>query len=291
MERTEKIGLGIATAAHVLLFGALSSTLLYTPDPLKLNSPPIDISMVDEVALHSTAPKVSFDPPPPSEAPEKGPTEEAAPAPAPKPEPEVVPAPTPPPKPSPPKQQVEKPKPQPKPKPAAPPKAVEKPKPVKETPKAAPTKPAVVAGKGKTERPRGSLLGNDFLKGIQTEAPAKPAKPAPTPAAAIGPAQKSALDAEIRRQIKPYWKAPTGSDVEQLRTIIAVDLNRDGSISGVPEAVETTGQTDSNRGQVKLHQELAIKSIKLAAPFKLPANLYDNGWQSLRIAFDKRLSQ
>jgi hypothetical protein len=42
---------------------------------------------------------------------------------------------------------------------------------------------------------------------------------------------------------------------------------------------------------VKLHQELAVKAIRLAAPFKLPADLYDNGWQSLRIAFDKRLSQ
>jgi outer membrane biosynthesis protein TonB len=290
MERTEKIGLGIATAAHVLLFGALSSSLLYTPDPLKLNSPPIDISMVDEVALHSTAPKVSFDPPPPSEAPEKGPTEEAAPAPAPKPESEIVPAP-PPPKPAPPKQQVEKPKPQPKPKPAAPPKTVEKAKPVKEKPKTEQAKPAAVTGKGKTARPRGSLLGNDFLKGIQTEAPAKPVKSAATPAAAVGPAQKAALDAEIRRQIKPYWKAPTGSDVELLRTIVAVDLNRDGSISGTPQAVETSGQTASNRGQVQLHQELAIKAIKLAAPFKLPADLYDNGWQSLRIAFDKRLSQ
>jgi outer membrane biosynthesis protein TonB len=291
MERTEKIGLGIATAAHVLLFAALSSNLLFKPKPLKLNSPPIDISMVDEVALHSTAPKVSFDPPPPSEAPEKGPTEEAAPAPAPKPEPEVAPAP-PPPKPSPPKQTVEKPKPKPvPPKPAAPPKAAEKPKPVKGKPKTETAKPAAIAGKGKTERPRGSLLGNDFLKGIQTEAPAKPVKAAATPAAAVGPAQKAALDAEIRRQIKPYWKAPTGSDVEQLRTIVAVDLNRDGSISGVPQAVETTGQTASNRGQVQLHQELAIKAIKLAAPFKLPADLYANGWQSLRIAFDKRLSQ
>jgi outer membrane biosynthesis protein TonB len=289
MERTEKIGLGIATAAHVLLFGALSTTFLATPNPLKLNSPPIDVSMVDEVALHSTAPRVSFEPPPPSEAPEKGPTEEAAPAPAPRQvEPDVVPAP-PPPKPSPPKQEAEKPKP--KPKPTTPPKPAEKPKPVKEKPKADPAKPATAAGKGKTERPRGSILGKDFLKGIQTETPARaPPKPAATPAAAIGPAQKSALDAEIRRQIKPYWKAPTGSDVEQLRTIVAVDLNRDGSISGSPEIVETTGQTASNRGQVQLHQELAIKAIKLAAPFKLPPDLYD-GWQSLRIAFDKRLSQ
>lgn len=292
MERTEKIGLGIATAAHVLLFGLLSSNFLPSPNPLKLNTPPIDVSMVDEVALHSTAPKVSFEPPPPSEAPEKGPTEEAAPAPAPKPEPEETPAPPPPkPTPAPPKQDAEKPKAKPKPEKPAPPKAAPKPKPEKEKPKVEEKKPATAAGKGKTDRPRGSLLGKDFLKGIQTETPAKKPIAAATPASAVGPAQKAALDAEIRRQIKPYWKAPTGADVELLRTIVAVELNRDGSISGAPQAIETTGQNASNSAQVKLHQELAVKAIRLAAPFKLPADLYDNGWQSLRIAFDKRLSQ
>jgi outer membrane biosynthesis protein TonB len=285
MERTEKIGLGIATAAHVLLFGALSTTFLSTPNPLKLNSPPIDVSMVDEIAMQSAAPKISVEPPPPSQAPEKGPTEEAAPAPAPKEvEPEVVPAP-PPPKPAPPRKEVEKAKP----KPPAPAKAVEKPTPVKQKAKEAPAKPSASTAKGKTDRPRGSLLGDDFLKGIQTEAPAKPKAAAP-PATSIGPAQKAALDAEIRRQLKPYWKSPTGSEVEMLRTVVSVELNKDGSISGTPEIYETTGQTESNRAQVRLHQEQAIKAIKLASPFKLPADLYD-GWKSLRIAFDKRLSQ
>ncbi|HEX7783533.1 MAG TPA: cell envelope biogenesis protein TolA [Sphingobium sp.] len=285
MERTEKIGLGIATAAHVLLFGALSTTFLSTPNPLKLNSPPIDVSMVDEIAMQSAAPKISVEPPPPSQAPEKGPTEEAAPAPAPREvEPEVVPAP-PPPKPAPPRKEVEKAKP----KQPAPAKAVEKPKPVKEKPKEAPAKPSASTAKGKTDRPRGSLLGDDFLKGIQTEAPAKPKAVAP-PATSMGPAQKAALDAEIRRQLKPYWKSPTGSEVEMLRTVVSVELNKDGSISGTPQIYETTGQTESNRAQVRLHQEQAIKAIKLASPFKLPADLYD-GWKSLRIAFDKRLSQ
>jgi len=285
MERTEKIGLGIATAAHVLLFGALSTTFLSTPNPLKLNSPPIDVSMVDEIAMQSAAPKISVEPPPPSQAPEKGPTEEAAPAPAPKEvEPEVVPAP-PPPKPAPPRKEVEKAKP----KPPAPAKAVEKPTPVKQKAKEAPAKPSASTAKGKTDRPRGSLLGDDFLKGIQTEAPAKPKAAAP-PATSIGRAQKAALDAEIRRQLKPYWKSPTGSEVEMLRTVVSVELNKDGSISGTPEIYETTGQTESNRAQVRLHQEQAIKAIKLASPFKLPADLYD-GWKSLRIAFDKRLSQ
>ena len=102
MERTEKIGLGVATAGHVLLFGLLSAGFLATPNPLKLKTPPMEVSMVDEVALQSTAPKLSAEPPPPSVAPEQGPTQDAAPAPEPEPAPEPVPVP---------------PKPQPKPQP------------------------------------------------------------------------------------------------------------------------------------------------------------------------------
>lgn len=319
MERAEKIGLGVATAGHVLLFGLLSVGFLATPNPLKLNSPPMDVSLVDEVALKSAAPQVSTQPPPPSVAPDKGPTEDAAPAPqpepAPTPEPEPTPAP-PPPKPAPPKpvatpappkpapapakKEVAKPTPKPRPAPAkpaakpspqkpaaaaaAPAKAAQKP-----APKADAKAPARASGQGKADKPKGSLLGKDFLKGIDTEADA-PRKPAPPPAAAIGPAQKAALDAEIRRQVKPYWKSPTGADVEQLRTFVDVQLAQNGAIVGSPQIFNTTGITDSNRAQVKLHQELAIRAIKLAAPFKLPPDLYD-GWKSLRISFDKRLSQ
>lgn len=231
MERTEKIGLGVATAGHVLLFGLLSVGFLATPNPLKLKTPPMEVSMVDEVALQSTAPKLSAEPPPPSVAPEQGPTQDAAPAPEPEPAPEPVPVPPKPqpkptpappkpqpkaapakPKPAPPKKEVAKaaPKPKPAPEKPAPPK-----KPAPEKPKAtAPSKPAAKAstkpaaktparasGQGKADKPKGSLLGDDFLKGIDTSADAPRKPPAPAPATAMGPAQKAALDAELRRQI------------------------------------------------------------------------------------------
>lgn len=302
MERTEKIGLGVATAGHVLLFGLLSTGFLSTPNPLKLNSPPMDVSLVDEVDLKSAAPQISATAPPPSVAPETGETAEPAPSVAAPSEPVIAPPPPTPrpvPKPAPATKPVERAKPTPpapkpapaKAKTAKPTPAAEKTRaapPAKEKAKPAPTKPAATTGKGKADKPRGSLLGKDFLKGIQSETPA-PRNAAPA-ASVVGAKQKSALDAEIRRQLKPHWKAPTGADVEQLRTIVAVDLSPSGAIVGTPEAVDTTGVTASNRAQVKLHQELAVKAIRLAAPFKLPPDLYD-GWKSLRITFDKRLSQ
>jgi hypothetical protein len=308
MENTEKIGLGIATAGHVLLFGLLSAGFLATPNPLKLNSPPMDVSLVDEVDLKSTAPEISNTPPPPSQAPEQGPTQEAAPAPTPAPEPipapkpEPVPAP-PPPKPAPPKKDV----PKAKPKPPVPPKAAEKPKPKPEKTAPAPAKPkpapatqpakakpktdtpAKASGAGKADRPRGSLLGKDFLKGIESEAPAT--RPAPPPAAAMGPAQKSALDAEIRRQLKPHWKAPTGADADQLRTELRVQLSKDGAVIGTPQVIRQTGITPSNKAQAALHAEQAIKAVRLASPFKLPPQFYEQ-WKILEpLGFDRRLSQ
>lgn len=319
MERTEKIGLGIATAGHVLLFGVLSAGFLSTPNPLKLNSPPMDVSLVDEIALRSTAPQVSREPPPPSQAPELGPTEEPAPSPAseplpaPAPPPPPAPVPKPAPKPEPASRPVERAKPKPaptakpaerKPQPAkpAPPAARAKPAPAKEKPKAAAQKPAAkpapakpaakpaATGNGKAQTARGSRLGPDFLKGIESEAPARVPVPAAPAATSVGPRQKAALDAEIRRQLKPFWKAPTGADAEQLRTTVEFELTPSGALAGTPEVVGTTGITASNRAQVKLHQELAVKAVRLAAPFKLPPDLHEV-WKSLRIAFDKRLSQ
>lgn len=328
MERTEKIGLGVATAGHVLLFGLLSAGFLATPNPLKLKTPPMEVSMVDEVALQSTAPKLSAEPPPPSVAPEQGPTQDAAPAPEPEPAPEPVPVPPKPqpkptpappkpqpkaapakPKPAPPKKEVAKAAPKPKPKPAPEKPATPKkpaPKPTPEKPKAAaPSKPAAKAstkpavktparasGQGKADKPKGSLLGDDFLKGIDTSADAPRKPPAPAPATAMGPAQKAALDAELRRQLKPHWRPPSGADADRLVTLLEVRLDKSGAVIGTPEVIDQLGVTASNRPQAKLHAERAIQAVKLASPFRnMPPEFYDQ-WKWLRpLRFDARLNR
>lgn len=365
MERSEKIGLGVATAGHVLLFGLLSAGFLATPNPLKLKSPPMEVSLVDEVALQSTAPRVSNQPPPPSVAPEAGPTQDAAPAPAPKAAPPAEPEPKPEPKaePAPPKPQPPKPvpKPQPKPEPKVPPKVVKEspPKPadkpapkVKPVPKAAPkpkaaaekaapakvapkakpapakpaatpakspaksaakpastsgksststarsdakakgNAPAKASGQGKADKPKGSLLGKDFLKGIDTSADAPRAKAAPPAAATMGPQQKAALDAEIKRQLRPHWRPPSGADADRLVTLLEVRLDRNGAVIGTPQVIDQQGVTASNQPQAKLHAERAIQAVKLASPFRnLPDEFYEQ-WKWLRpLRFDARLNR
>lgn len=334
MERAEKIGLGIASAAHVLLFAALSTNWV-TPKPISLENKPIEVSIADAVDLQSMAPKLSETPPPPSPGEEEGPPEQAAPAPSesiaqpqpapappppapapkpkpvekpePKPVPKPEPKPTPKPTPKPP--EPAKPKPAATPAPKAPAKPVSKPAPPAKPAAKAPAKPEAkpstaktasasatdkgTGDKGTAAKSSGSKLKldtSDWMKSASrsTTPATKPSEGAP--ASAISAAQTSALNAEIRRQVKPHWKAPTGADVESLRTIVSVKLARDGSVIGTPQIVDTQGVTDSNRTQVRLHQEQAIKAVRLAAPFQLPAQFYST-WQSLQINFDKRLSQ
>lgn len=256
MDRADTIGLGVAGAGHVLLFAALSASWL-AADPITLDSAPIEISIADEVALQSAAQKIADAPPPPSSA------EDTV----------AEPDPTPPTPAA--RDAVAEPLPTPTPKPVAAPRQPQKP--------ATPTAPP---------KPKSSGLKLDTSDWLKPSAGANPqAKPADgAPASAIGTAQQSALAAEIRRQIKPFWKAPTGADADLLRTTLSVRLARDGALVGDPQIVSTTGQTASNRGQVRLHQEQALKAVRLAAPFRLPPDLYE-GWKSLSITVDRKLSQ
>lgn len=281
MPRAEATGLGVAVVGHALLFAVLSLGLIVAPKLVPPLTQPVDIEIVDEVGLQDTVPNPSRQEPAPSVAPEVGPpvepvvpelTPESTPVPLPK----VAPAPVPP--------KVAKPVPTPKPAPKifAP---VAKP-----APKAAPAGPprpklALDLSRPSAATPRGSRLGNDFLKGVSDRPTASTAQ---TPRAAAGPAVEASLAREVLRQLKPHWKAPTGADAEKLRTLLSIRLNPDGTVAAV-RVIETTGVTDSNRGQVRLHQEAAVKAVRLAAPFVLPTELYD-AWKVLEpVGFDKRL--
>lgn len=233
------------------------------------------------------------------------------PRPQPKPEPKPQPAPKPVPKPAPkPKPVAEKPAPEKAPPPKPKPAAVAAPE-VKKTPPAKPAaKPSTTeskttkaekatssssttketsksaAGAGKAEKPRGSRLGPNFLSGIADDTPNPPAKGASAP---LGAAEARALNAEITRQLKPYWRGPTGADVDQLVTILTWRLNRDGTIASGPTVVSQSGKTDTNRPQQQLHIEAAIRAVRAAAPFTLPPQFYDNWKYVEEFRFDKRL--
>jgi outer membrane biosynthesis protein TonB len=199
MSRTEKWALGGATIGHLLLFVGLS--LVWKgeqPKDLKM-SPPIDVSLVDEVALESTAP-AETEAPDQSVAPDQGTPEDAAPPEETAPEPEPQPAPAPPvpqPRPEPKPEPRPEPKPAPKPQPA--PKPVPKPQPPKPKPAPAP-KPAPKAPERPAPKPA-------------PKAPAKPApKAAPQPAAKPAPKPAPAKPAAAPAKAKPAPAKGSGTD-------------------------------------------------------------------------------
>ncbi len=266
IDRAERAGFGVAAAGHVLLFGVLSAGWFASPPPLQLKRQPVEVELVDETGLESGAPQISTEAPAARRAELEGPIEAAPPelVPEPVPAPPKA-APTPSPAPTP----VPKPAKAPAPKAApAPPKAAAKPAPKKAAPA---RRPHARPREGVSDKPSDSR--------------------ATVPrASAATPAVQASLRSAVLRQLKPHWKAPTGADAELLRTELSITLARDGTVTDI-EVLGQTGITASNRAQAKLHQEQAIKAVRLASPFELPAAYYDT-WKILSpIGFDKRLSQ
>lgn len=264
LSREDRIGLGIAIAAHLALAAVF---VLRDQTPPEFEMPErMVVSLASEVSLESTAPD-------PSARPAASFAPEIAPEPAPPaPEPleraiprEVEPAPPPPPRPR------AAARPEPRATPAPRPTATARPAP---TPAPSPAQ----------RRAGGSRIGADFLEG-RSDADGDRG----SPATAFGPSEQAALSSAITRQLKPHWSAPSGVDADQLVTVLSWELNEDGSLRGRPRVVGQSGITDSNRPQADLHAERAIRAVQLAAPFNLPPQFYDQ-WRRIREwRFDRRL--
>jgi len=245
LSREERIGLGVAAAAHVALVAAL--VLQVQDEPTALPIPErMTVSLADEVSLAATAPNPSPD----SQA-AVAPT--LSPEPAPPVERTVV------------RREVARVSPQ------------QQTRRVTPTPAPRPT-PTREAG--------GTRMGADFLPGAGTS---ERSDNRGAPAATFGAAERASLLQAITRQLKPHWSAPQGVDAERLVTVLAWELNPDGSLNGRPRVVRQAGITDSNRPQASLHAERAIRAVQLAAPFDLPDQFY-NSWKSISGAtFDRNL--
>lgn len=321
LSKQEGVGLAIAALAHAGLLGFL----MLSPPGKTVKPPPqrMEVTFSEEIADQSTspdpmaeaapdvapelgepAPEPAAQPQPLPEPPKPVP---APPKPQPMPQPKPVPQPKPQPKPVPaPPKPAPKPQPQPKPAPPkpAPPRtapAPAKPAPAKPAPpkpstakpataKPTPAKPGDASPRRRPDAPSGgSRIGSDFLSGIPGAT--KPGTAKTPPAATIGPEVKASLASAISRQIKPHWAAPQGVDADKLITILAWDLNPDGSLAGRPRVVDQQGITPANEAQAKRHAEQAIRAVQLAAPFDLPDTYY-SGWKRVAaFRFDRKLSQ
>ncbi len=324
MDRTEATGLGVAVAGHGLLLALLVAGLATVTRPPPLMQTPIEVSFAEDVALTSAAPAAEA--PAPRVAPELGPPEDAAPAPEPAPappaEPEPAPpAPAPPQKPAPrpgpapeppapkaapaPERPARRPEPRPAPKQATP--APERPRPQQPARPAArpaqtrtadarpaparpaPARPAPArGGSGEAERPRGSRLGADLLKGIGSDpSPAREARPS---GVVMNGRAATNIGSAIARQVQPCADRQIipGPGAERISTEIILRLNRDGSMAAPPRVGRQTGLDDENRRYADRVADLAKRSFVECAPLRgLPDELYDvpNGWRNFTLRF------
>lgn len=249
MEKAEKIGLGVAAGGHLVLFAVLSLSLIAKPDDA-YRPKPMEVMIADEVGLESAAPNPSMVTPATSVAPELGLPEESSFV-----EPDPLPE-------APPTPQAE-------------PKPSVKPAPTSREPRRRPdrTTNSTRATPQPQSTPRGSRLGDDFLKGV-TDAPST-SRNQNIRAEKASASAVASLQRELYRLVKRHWKPPTGADAELLRTKVTARLDRNGQVTGTPTAT-TTGITASNRSQVGIHQERAIAAVRLAAPYtSFPEKFYD----------------
>jgi hypothetical protein len=236
----------------VLLFGALSASLLSPPRRLPSMNPPIDVALVgpDQVAP---------DPVP----------EAAAPAPAPALQPDIAPPP-PEPVPAPPQ-------------PKAAERTAEKAKPAERAPPRQDAKrTSKVAGLGQqlgdaARRESSATNGKGTTKGDKG-----------TPAAKTGAEIRRTISVSINAEVRGPWNAcrVSGVDIDQLVTTVIFRLNQDGTLGGF-SSVRTEGVNESNRFQQARFEECAKNAIVRAAPFDLPREDYAY-WKSYTLDFSKR---
>ena len=265
MQKGEGAGFGLSVVGHIGLLALLSLNLMSVRKLPKL-SEPMDVMLVDKAGLTSAAPKVSKEAPQAAAAPEVAPEIQEAPPPQPAP-----------PKPLPKAEPVPAPSPKPAPKTA-------KPEPAKPAPPVAKPAPPAPA---KPVKSKATSLSTDFLKGIPV---AKSTGKEVAPRAALSPIQVNGLQSLIAGQVKPCYTIPTGgTDIMSIVSKIRLRLKKDGSIAIAPELMANSGITSANQPYLRQMNEAAMRALQRCAPYKLPADLYEGGWDD--IAFNFRPAQ
>lgn len=286
---------GLHVAVITIAFIGLPS--LFRP------TPPVEEVVVEMVSLDKDLPKPKKKvPPKPPEKPKPPPKPEVkAPPPPPPPEPLELaskppePLPVPKPKPAPPKPVVKaKPKPEPKPEPKpAPPKVEAKaetktppPKP-KRRPKPPPDELQAILKNLAKERQRHEKAPpkQQPKAKVAAAAPEKPTAPA------MSQVEANRLQAQladmVRRQVSPCWSLPAGAkNAEEMRIIIRVYLNPDGSLRGAPR-VENTARMSTD-SFFRAAAESAMRALlNPRCKLSLPVAYYDT-WKEIALNFDPK---
>lgn len=269
MDRTETIGLGSAIGAHAILFALFALGVFGAGDRL-VRPKPIEVSLVGEIGPETTSPDPSEEAPAAEtefiELDSAAPDPDAAPdAPA---------------------QQVaeavakpqQKPISKPKPKPIK--KSVAQPK-VKPKPKPKPKKKSGGFGSGFESRISG--IGGGSKAGQPKSSSANGAGSSASSKARGKSARevRRSVTAALASQIRPYLQscAPSGVDINAIRTFITLSLRKDGSVSSV-RFDKQLGVNASNAPQAEPLKQCAVQAARQASPYRGLDPEYHQMWKS-----------
>jgi colicin import membrane protein len=85
----------------------------------------------------------------------------------------------------------------------------------------------------------------------------------------------------LRARLSECWSPPIGwSDPSEVRVVLMLHLNADGSISGTPDVLEAPGGRYAQTAP-----ESALRAVRRCAPYGLPPDKYD-AWKQVKVTFD-----
>lgn len=285
-------GLTVSAIGHAALI-ALGVWSLPAPNPLdasQIEAIPVDFVKIGDTTSVpkglQTAALVEEEPPSlPVEEP--APVEEPPPLPQPAkpPSPEPAEPEPPPPPPEPPPPEPPPPPPEPSPESSAPP---------PEETVAALSADAVPQPRPRPEPPKPKVAHRDDFDIDQItamldrqpdpEPQGPPEEQPPTFGSTIGSVDAKMTQTELdalRARLAQCWNPPIGwSDPSEVRVVLMLNLNADGSMSGPPQVVEAPGGRYAQTAP-----ESAVRAVRRCAPYNLPAEKYD-AWKQVKVTFD-----
>ncbi len=90
----------------------------------------------------------------------------------------------------------------------------------------------------------------------------------------------------IGQQVRPCWNLPMGGkDVSSINTVLHIRFAKTGAVVGQPEVVSQSGVTAANMSYAKPVADAAKRAVLRCAPLRLPPDLYDL-WQDIEFNFD-----
>jgi hypothetical protein len=283
-----RYGLVVSTVAHAVLiawgFFSLPAKPLDTSNIEQIPVDFVEIGDVTKVNKGVTTAALTKEEPTPQPAPKVAPEPPPLPTPAPPP-PEPAPPPPPEPAPPPPAPATEpSPTPPPEKTAAMPPPPVPRLRPPMPKPAPKPPQTAKTNDAKQDMDEVAALLDKQKLEQMAAEQPSDQPPTAGSPTSPLAGVKMTAdeLDA-LRARLAQCWSPPLGwTDPAQVRVVLMLNLNPDGSVAGDPQVLEAPSGQYSDTAP-----ESALRAVRRCAPYNLPAAKYD-AWKQVKVTFDPK---